>query len=279
MIRIKRLRFPEELLQAEKVQKAVWQFADRELVPLTELAVAQKIGGVVLGAFDKEEMVGFCFGVPAYDGKNIYHHSRMLGVLPKYQDLGIGYKLKRAQREFVKQQGVDLIRWTFDPLQSRNALFNIEKLGVVIRTYLINVYGDMSSSVFNVGLETDRFYPEWWINSKRVSERLKGERTNPEIVTRCAPATEVSLTQDGLPCVKKTRLKLKQENILVHVPLDIDGLKAKDISLAKSWRRDLRRVFISYFNRGYLITGFVYSKDSAIHCGQYILIKGLQKLF
>jgi predicted GNAT superfamily acetyltransferase len=278
MIRIRRLRFPEELLQAEKIQKAVWQFADRELVPLTELAVAQKIGGVVLGAFAKKEMIGFCFGVPAYDGKNIYHHSRMLGVLPKYQDLGIGYKLKIAQREFVKEQGLDLVRWTFDPLQSRNALFNIEKLGVVVRTYLINVYGDMSSSVFNVGLETDRFYPEWWINSKRVSEKLKGGRTDPKIVTMCAPATEVALTGDGLPYVKKIRLKLRQENIRVHVPLDIDGLKAKNMSLAKSWRHNLRQVFISYFNRGYLITGFVYLKDSPICCGQYILIKGLQKL-
>src|SRR5688572_9449358 len=97
----------------------------------------------------------------------------MTGVLPPYQNSGVGYRLKLAQRQLVLAQGLDLVRWTFDPLQSRNARFNIEKLGVVIDEYLVNVYG-ASGSRFNAGLETDRFVPKWWIKSKRVRDHLAG---------------------------------------------------------------------------------------------------------
>src|SRR5438094_3230336 len=173
---IRKLATPEEYLEAENVQKVVWHFPDREIIPLNELVVMQKNGGHVFGAFDGKKMTSFCFGVPAYKEGTTYHYSRMLGVMPGFQDSGIGYTMKLKQRDYVLQQGIDLVVWTFDPLQSRNAYLNIEKLGCVIREYSVNIYPG-SGSQFNAGMESDRFSPEWWIASRRVKDRIAGRRS------------------------------------------------------------------------------------------------------
>src|SRR6185503_2227240 len=117
---IRKLATPDEYLEAENVQKVVWHFPDREIIPLNELVVMQKNGGHVFGAFDGKTMTSFCFGVPGYKEGKVFHYSRMLGVMPGYQDSGIGYTMKLKQREYVLKQGIDLVVWTFDPLQSRN---------------------------------------------------------------------------------------------------------------------------------------------------------------
>src|SRR5262245_12143407 len=177
-VRIRPLHSHDDYLAAEQLQRDVWHFPDREVIPLNELVVAQKHGGYVFGAFEKSKMVAFCFGVPGFRAGKTYHYSRMLGVRPGIQDRGLGYKMKLLQRKFVLEQGLDLVRWTFDPLQSRNAHLNVTKLGVVIREYLVNVYGE-SGSRFNRGLETDRFVTEWHIRSRRVVDRLKGRTPSP----------------------------------------------------------------------------------------------------
>lgn len=157
----------EEFQLALKVQKDVWNFSDIELVPVRLFVVGEKIGGHVLGAFDGDRMVGFAYGLPGYRSGHSYLHSHMLAVIPEYRNTGIGAGLKWFQREIALQQGFDLIEWTFDPLEIKNAFLNIEKLGAIARRYNINQYG-ITSSPLQGGLPSDRLVAEWWLRSRRV---------------------------------------------------------------------------------------------------------------
>ena len=164
-----------EIRAVEQLQREVWDLPDVEVVPLHVLITAAKNGGLLLGAFDDERLVGFVFGFPGLtsDGK-LKHCSHMAGVHPAYRDRGLGYSLKLAQRDHVLAQGIDLITWTFDPLETRNATLNFHKLGAVCNTYIPNLYGEMRDGL-NAGLPSDRFQVDWWIASERVAQRLAGE--------------------------------------------------------------------------------------------------------
>ena len=168
---IRRCKTPEEFAACVDLQKEVWQFADIDIVPIRMFSVADKIGGQALGCFDAEKLVGFTLAIPgARQGKS-YLHSHMLAVREQYRDHGIGRRLKLKQREEALKQGFELMEWTFDPLEIKNAYLNIEKLGAVARRYNINQYG-MSSSPLQGGLPTDRLVAEWWLKSKRVTSLL-----------------------------------------------------------------------------------------------------------
>ena len=254
---IRRLRTHAEYLAAEDIQRTVWHFPEREVIPLNELVVAQRIGGHVLGAFDRGRLVAFCFGIPGFSGGKVFHYSRMTGVLPSHQNSGVGYRLKLAQRTLVLAQGLDLVRWTFDPLQSRNARFNIEKLGCVIDEYLVNVYG-ASGSRFNRGLETDRFVPKWWIRSKRVRDRLAGTATSVPIeeALDLYPASIETTFLKNLARPGRVRGASRSRRASVEIPADIDAVKRADIALAQAWRRATRQAFRSLFAKGFAVTGF-----------------------
>src|SRR5881394_265555 len=159
------------------LQKEVWNFTDAELVPLRMFVVADKVGGQVMGAFEGETMVGFALSVPGTRSGHIYLHSHMLAVRKDHRNGGLGRRLKLMQREDALARGIELIEWTFDPLEIKNAYLNIEKLGAVARRYNINQYG-ITSSPLQGGLPSDRLIAEWWLNSRRV-ERLLAEGKNP----------------------------------------------------------------------------------------------------
>ena len=271
---IRRLKTPEEYREGERVQRVVWHFPDREIVPLNELVVLQKHGGHVFGAFDDGKMIAFCFGCPAYRDGKVYHYSRMLGVMPGNKDSGIGTTMKLKQREYVLKQGLDLVVWTFDPLQSRNAYLNIEKLGCVIREYSVNLYPE-SASRFNKGLESDRFTPEWWIASKRVKERLAGKRPHHD-VGRYAIALETRTNDEGWRAPVAVRTNLKDRRVSIEIPDDIDALKKKDLKLAQVWRFRSREAFLAYFKRGYVITGFASKMEEDRRRSFYLLEKGFR---
>lgn len=154
-ITIRWLVTPDEMQACVDLQKLVWGFSDLEIVPHRMFVVAQRTGGQVIGAFERERAVGFPLAFIAYRDRRIYIHSHMTAVLPEYQNHGIGRQLKLAQRDDALSRGVDLIEWTFDPLQLRNAYFNIARLGAIVREYLPNVYGSTSSPLHH-GLPTDR---------------------------------------------------------------------------------------------------------------------------
>jgi len=161
----------EEFRACVALQKEVWGFADNELVPLRIFSLAPKIGGQVICAWDGATLVGFAFSIPGVRNQQTYLHSHMLAVKSDYRNSGLGRKLKLFQREDAIAHGYELIEWTFDPLEIKNAYFNLERLGAIARRYNINQYG-ITSSPLQGFLPTDRLVAEWWLKSKRVQSRL-----------------------------------------------------------------------------------------------------------
>jgi predicted GNAT superfamily acetyltransferase len=170
MIRIADLRADDQFRDAVALQKAVWGYEDdTELIPARFFVVAVKVGGQAFGAYTEDgKLVGFLLAIPGLkpDGR-AYLHSHMMGVLPEYRNAGIGKRLKMRQREDALSHGIELIEWTFDPMQLKNAWFNVEGLGAIARRYVRNQYG-ISSSALQGGLPTDRLVAEWWITVEKV---------------------------------------------------------------------------------------------------------------
>ena len=179
------------------LQIEVWGYSDGDVIPRRVFIVAQRIGGQVIGAFDGDTLVGFAMSLPGYRDGKPYLHSHMLAVLPQYRNAGIGRRLKLAQRDDAIARGFDLMEWTFDPLEIRNAHLNIARLGVIVRRYQPDFYGP-SSSPLQGGLPTDRLYAEWWLRSDRVASILRGETQSIEVIERVTvPHTIYQWKQDA----------------------------------------------------------------------------------
>jgi predicted GNAT superfamily acetyltransferase len=175
-VTIRKCEALEEMQACFALQKEVWKFSDAELVPVRMFVVANKIGGQVVGAFveterPEKELVGFALAIPAMRNGHCYLHSQMLAVRQQYRNGGLGRRIKLYQREDALARGFELMEWTFDPLEIKNAYLNIEKLGAIARRYNVNQYG-ITSSPLQGGLPTDRLVAEWWMKSKRVQAVL-----------------------------------------------------------------------------------------------------------
>jgi len=171
-IAVRKCHSLDEMRACVALQKEVWNFSDAELIPLRLFVVAEKIGGQVIGAFDGNEMVGFALAIPGARGGHSYLHSQMLAVRSAYRNWGLGRRIKFVQRDDALARGFELMEWTFDPLEIKNAYLNLEKLGAITRRYTVNQYG-VSSSPLQGGLPTDRLVAEWWVKSKRVESWLR----------------------------------------------------------------------------------------------------------
>lgn len=185
---------------AVRLQKEIWGFEDIDVLPLRFFVVATKIGGQALGAFDGDRMIGFCMAVPGVrPGGKVYLHSHMLGVLPQYRNQGVARKMKLAQRDEALSRGIDLIEWTFDPLELKNAYFNIERLGAIVRTYRPNQYG-VSSAALHGRLPTDRCVAEWWLWSPRVRAIIAGQPFERSAIEARIPLPqEIGTIRSGNP--------------------------------------------------------------------------------
>lgn len=173
-----------EFRQVVALEKEVWGFEDIDLVPARLFVVGEKIGGHVLGAYDGSTLVAFAFGLPGMRDGHPYLHSHMLAVKEAHRNTGLGREMKLFQRQLAISQGYTLIEWTFDPLEIKNAFFNMEKLGAVVRRYVVNQYG-ITSSPLQGGLPSDRLVAEWWLCSARVEETLtSGKRPELEVLER-----------------------------------------------------------------------------------------------
>jgi predicted GNAT superfamily acetyltransferase len=170
-IRIAPVKALADFERCVEVQLAVWGYSDGDLIPRRVFIVADRIGGQVIGAFDRDLMVGFAMALPGYRAGKPYLHSHMLAVLPKYRNAGLGRRLKMAQRDDALARGIELMEWTFDPLEIKNAHLNIVRLGAIARRYMPDFYGP-STSLLQGGLPTDRLVAEWWLRSKRVRRTL-----------------------------------------------------------------------------------------------------------
>jgi len=222
------------------LQRQVWGFNDEDLVPTRLFIVAQKIGGQVIGAFDGDRLVAFALGIPGNRNGHLYMHSHMLAVDPAYRNAGLGRRVKLFQREDALGKGIELIEWTFDPLEIKNAWLNIEKLGAIARRYTINQYG-MVSSALQGGLPTDRLTAEWWLKSKRVEKLLKNG-------SHAAVKAEAA----------------------VEVPAEIYGWKASPAhrTQALEVQQRNRDLFLEYFSEGLAV--LAYERDTHGN-GKYIL--------
>ena len=221
-----------EMRAVEGLQKEVWGLPDLDVVPLTQLVAAKAAGGVLIGAFDGALLIGFVYGFAGYENGHPTHHSHMLAVKPEYRDFGVGYKLKRAQREFVLALGITEMTWTFDPLQSLNAHFNFGRLGVVSDRYLVDFYGiDAASFLHRNG--TDRLWVTWPLASRRVEERLKNIASEVAAET-IAPLVE--LDQYNVPLVNSINFENAPEHLSIEVPSNIGSIERQHAELAGQWR-------------------------------------------
>jgi predicted GNAT superfamily acetyltransferase len=240
MIDIRPLAEREDLKSAVRLQRQIWGFEDVDLIPLRLFVVASKIGGQVYGAFDGAQLIGFCMAIPGLKpGGKTYLHSHMLGVLAPYRNTGVGRNLKLTQRDDALARGIDLIEWTFDPLEIKNAFFNMERLGAIVRRYVPNQYGTTSSPLHG-GLPTDRCIAEWWLSSDRVKTVLEGKRfeTNP-VDERIA------------------------------IPSDIATIRANEPACARDIQQKACEQFRVAFDRGLAVIGF----EKTERAGTYLIGK------
>jgi predicted GNAT superfamily acetyltransferase len=177
----------DEFHHCVELQREIWGEADLEVEPATMFVVTTLTGGQVLGAFDADKLVGYTLAVIGLHDAVPYLHSHMTGVHPDYRDRGVGRLLKLFQREDALSRGIRLIVWTFDPLEARNAHFNLNLLGAIARNYFPNLYG-VTSSPLHRGLPTDRLLAEWHLESARVVAAV----SNIEIVPTL-PAAKITL--------------------------------------------------------------------------------------
>ncbi len=279
---IRLIETPEEMRLVEQIQREVWHGSETDVVPLHMLITAVHNGGLVLGAFVEERIIGFVFGFPGLeetpDGPRAKHCSHMLGVHPSHRDGGIGFALKRAQWQMVRHQGLDHITWTYDPLLSRNAHLNIAKLGAVCATYRRSEYGEMRDGL-NAGLPSDRFQTDWWINTRRVERRLS-KRARPTLklphIARSGlqPLYPLRYRTSRLPLPPEHLPPLQERLLLAEIPNDFMALKEKDFALARDWRFFTRELFETAFARGYIITDFVLDGKEGMPRGLYVLTHG-----
>ena len=275
---IRVLESPEDMAAVEALQRTVWPGSETDVVPAHLLITAIHNGGLVIGAFADDQLVGFVFGFPGIeftpDGPRPKHCSHMMGIHPNRRDAGIGFTLKRAQWQMVRHQGLDHITWTYDPLLSRNAYLNIAKLGAVCDTYRRSEYGDMRDGL-NAGLPSDRFLVDWWINTRRVDRRLSKRARRPLKLddfskAELQPLYPLQSRSDKLPQPPEHFSPLNGSLTLAEIPSDFGALKDVDFSLARDWRFFTREVFETAFAEGYIVTDFIYDESRSF----YVLAHG-----
>ena len=237
MIELRALTESRQFQEAVELQRTVWGFSDIELLPVRLFVVATKVGGQAFGAYDGNGMVGFLLSIPGLKpAGGSYLHSHMLGVLAAYRNRGVGRMLKLRQREDALERGIDLVEWTFDPLELKNAFFNMERLGAIVRRYVENQYGTTTSPLHG-GLPTDRCVAEWWLASPHAEAVLAG----------------------------RSRAATVEEHI--KVPADIDVIRREEPRRAREIQKSLGVRLTAAFDRGLAVIGFERSE----RVGTYLL--------
>lgn len=240
-----------------KLQRETWGQSFSDVVPVSMMGIAVKMGGICLGAFDRGgEMLGFVFGVTGPRDGELAHWSHMLAVRGRARNAGIGRRLKLAQREAMADRGVDTLYWTFDPLVARNAHFNLNRLGATIAEFVPDMYGASDSDLHRLG--TDRFIARWSLKG------ATGTGRSPSGL----PARSGHPTMGRPGC--NGHVPSGADMIEVPVPRDIDAVVEGCFEEALAWRRSNRRAMTRLFSQGYDIVGF---RVGEAH-GGYLLASG-----
>jgi predicted GNAT superfamily acetyltransferase len=279
---IRHLETTEDYKAAEDVQRRAWGLSELDVAPVHILLTIHKSGGLVLGAFDEQTdtLLGFLLGFYGRNQDGHWKHcSHMMGVLPEARDRGIGQALKLEQRQLILAEGLDLITWTFDPLEARNATLNFTKLGVTSNTYIRNIYGDTLGEL-NAGLPTDRLSVDWWIRSTRVAARVDpaqsagAQQDSNNVLAQATPILRVTRRDDGLLVPEEPDLTSHDPTLALEIPSDFQALKAADSALALRWRLATQALFEQYFEIGYTATECVFDQSGNYRRNVYILETG-----
>ncbi len=255
MIAVRDLTQYDEYLQVRDVQQQIWGFTQGEGLYPPALNTAVENGGVVIGAFDGPKLIGFIFGfIGLQADRRIKLCSQTMGVLAEYRNRGVASMLKWAQRERVLANGIDLITWTYDPLEAPNARLNLRGLGGVSHVYKRNVYGE-NFGALGKGLPSDRFLVEWWIDTERVQQRH--DRILLEPIGVDSPIANMCSGHTSDRRIDALKLDLDVPIVRVEIPNDFQTIKKANMALALDWRLKTREVFEAYFARGYEAVDFV----------------------
>jgi predicted GNAT superfamily acetyltransferase len=270
MISVRAYRTLDECRQVVELEKQIWGYSDpQDLVPAIILFLCAKRGGILIGAEAADGTpVGFAFSMASIvDGKPA-QWSHMMGVVPGTREAGLGRRLKLAQRERALAMGIELIEWTFDPLQAVNAHLNFAKLGVIATTYAENIYGE-SSSVLHRGTPTDRLIVEWWIQRPHVERRIAAGRfTARDSAVADAPVLNELSSRDPWDAPGEATEPPEGDRVLIRVPARFSELQASAPALAQAWRAQTRALFTSCFARGYRAVDFFKDERGG---GSYLL--------
>ena len=253
-VMLRPLETRQECLTCVSLQREIWGQDFVDVVPATILMVSQRVGGVAGGAFDtKDRLIGFVFGISGAANGMLAHWSHMLAVRPEARRIGLGRRLKLYQRTQLLERGIRVAAWSYDPLMTANASFNLNALGACPTEYVDDMYGDTGSTLHG-GLDTDRLIVKWQLDDPRVARRISGEHriALPDAATQ-AP---VVLSPDPADSGATDRSLPTGDWVRIAVPADIGSLKATDPEAARRWQRSVREAFHIYLKNGYRVVGF-----------------------
>lgn len=257
-ITIRNITNVAELPEVKKLESIIWAMDDP--VPVHHMAATIRSGGLVLGAYLKDKLVGFQYSFPGFDGSKVYLHSHNLGIHPNFRKLGIGMQLKLAQKEAAIEKGFDLIKWTYDPLETVNGRLNLHKLGATCSTYIKDAYGELPDQL-NAGLPSDRFFVDWDLTKEKT------DRNNPSYT-----AVISTNKADGYITPADILLNQTEEWLSVPVPSNFQEVKKNDFTVARKWREATRQVFQHYFAAGYHAVDLIRDASNSNTC-HYLLKK------
>ncbi len=271
-VRLRALTSLDEFRQVAELEKEIWGYTNPEdVVPPPILVVSVKCGGMVLAAFDRDDrMIGFAYSLPGLRHGRPIQWSHMLGVVPAHRGTGLGQMLKVEQRKRTLEMGLDLISWTYDPMQAPNAHLNLARLGAVVEEYEENVYG-ASSSPLHTGTPTDRFVADWWLRRPHVERRLASGRAGGVRAPESLDAPVVNATRACGSWLEPTGedLAVSAPRVMVEIPTGFTEMQATDPALALAWRMATRRIFETYLARGYRVVDFLLNRREGR--GRYLL--------
>ena len=258
-VSLRRLSTSAEYQACIALQRLVWGERFQECVPPTLLKIGQKIGGVTAGAFDREgKLLGFVFGLTGIREGRRAHWSHMLAVRPEVRNLGLGRRLKEYQRDLVRELGVEMIYWTFDPLEARNAHLNLNRLGARVTEYVQDMYDDDMGSDLHASMGMDRFIVAWTVGGKAESDgRPYVGRQDVERLED-APIVSTRPSDGGVPAPAETRFP-SAPLVRVEIPPEIQALEPR---LRRAWRSSTREAFLSYQEHGYQVVAFYQDSKS-----------------
>ncbi|OFX30744.1 MAG: hypothetical protein A2Z07_09505 [Armatimonadetes bacterium RBG_16_67_12] len=267
---IKTLTDIEALRQIETLQMEIWGMPPLDVVPVHHLKAASGAGGAVIAAYEPDgTLIGFCYGFAGWrEGRPLFY-SHMAGVKGGRQLQEVGFLLKRAQRDAALAMGYDRAVWTYDPLQSINARFNLRKLGATARRYYVNYYGEMTDEL-NQGTDSDRIEVDWALHSPRTAAAVAGTLEEkdwtgaPRVLEAIPWMTEFGPADPALD--------LNVPALRIEIPTDFPALRQRDQGLARAWRVASREAFLRYFGRGYRAVDFALTRGERLR-GDYVLVR------